>query len=558
MLFGKFFASSLSLFAAVSAITISENTVDRGFLDLGIGGVTVEDGVYWSIVDNAISAFVGDIDVGTGSGLYISSTSSLIALTVTLLNIGSVTNNGIISFNALKSLTPPIYNIIGVSFTNNGEMYLGSDGSVGIPLVSITTPVWNNNGLLVFYQNTRSTGPVSLGTPLGTINNNGQICLYNELYTQTTNIVGTGCITASQDSSIFLSNTALNIDSNQVFYLQDSASSIRATAISLPKTYNVAGFGNGNKIGLDVPLVTIPPLLQGYEYDTSTGILTLHGGGLGLLSQKFNIGLGYDPDLFSTVTDDDLGLVSVLFGAVSYSGPVPNPGLPSPCISCKPLPPPPGVSPTESTTTIVSTNSDGQVCTELDDILISTDASGSWFTTTSSITQECATNEQTTITSTWTGTVTTTITETDTPGGTDTVVVEVPSTPNSQTTITSTWTGTTTQTITETDTVGGTDTVIVEVPSTPNSQTTITSTWTGTTTQTITETDTVGGTDTVIVEVPSTPNSQTTITSTWTGTTTLTITETDTVGGTDTVIVEVPSTANDQTTITSTWTGTTT
>ena len=270
-------------------------------------------------------------------------------------------------------------------------MYLGADGSVGLPLFLILTPDWNNNGLLVFYLKTRTTGPVSLGTPLGTINNNGQICLYNELYTQTTNIAGTGCITAIDDSSIFLSNTVLNIDSNQWFYLQDPQSSLRATAISVPKTYNVAGFGNGNKIGLDIPLVNLPPLLDAWDYDTTTGILTLRGAGL--LSQNFNIGLGYDPSLFSITTDDDLGLLSVLFGAVSYAGPPPNPA-PAVCQPCKQLPPAPGTSATESTTTIVTTNSDGSVCTEIDDVIISTDASGSWFTSTSTITSECATNPE--------------------------------------------------------------------------------------------------------------------------------------------------------------------
>ena len=166
-----------------------------------------------------------------------------------------------ISFNAVKSLLAPTYNIAGLSFTNNGEMYLGADGSVGVPSILIISPSWNNNGLLVFYQNTRTTGPVTLGAPLGTINNNGQICFYNELYTQTTNIAGTGCTTLDNDSSIFFSNTVLNIANTQVFNLADSASSIRATAISAPKTYNVAGFGNGNKIGLDIPLVNAPPLL---------------------------------------------------------------------------------------------------------------------------------------------------------------------------------------------------------------------------------------------------------------------------------------------------------
>ncbi|ABN65247.2 hypothetical protein PICST_43205, partial [Scheffersomyces stipitis CBS 6054] len=355
MLLSKYTLAAFSFISAVTAVTITQDTIDRGAISLGLGDTIIEDGVYWSIIDNVITAFAGNVDVGTGSGLYITGLNPLLALQVTLLS-GSLTNDGIISFNAVQSLLAPTYNLVGISFTNNGEMYLGADGSVGIPSISITTPVWNNNGLLVFYQNTRTTGPVNLGTIGLTINNNGQICFYNELYTQTTNIAGTGCMTLNDDSSIFFSNTLLNIDSNQVFYLADSASSIRATAISAPKTYNVAGFGNGNKIGLDIPLVNIPPLLNAYSYDTTTGILTLRGAGL--LSMNFNIGLGYNPSLFSIVTDDNVGLLSVPFGALTYSGPPPN-VVPSVCQPCKLLPPAPGTSATEFTTTATSTNSAG-------------------------------------------------------------------------------------------------------------------------------------------------------------------------------------------------------
>ncbi|ABN68738.2 hyphally regulated cell wall protein, partial [Scheffersomyces stipitis CBS 6054] len=399
MLFSKYLTACVSLFSMAMAVTISQNTINRGFLNLDIGDITIEDGVYWSIIDNAISAMAGSLKVGQGSGFYITSTSSLIASTVTLLSpLGSLENNGIISFNALQSLTAPVYNLVGLSFTNNGEMYLGGDGSVLVPVQSITSATWDNNGLLVFYQNTRSTGPVLLGAPLGTINNNGQICLYNELYTQTNNIVGTGCITANTDSSIFFSNTLLNIDPNQTIYLADSASSLRATAISVPKTFTVAGFGNGNTIGLDIPLVNLPPLLDAWDYDASAGILTLRGAGL--LSQNFLIGTGYDNGLFSITTDDDLGLLSVPFGAVTYSGPVPNPGIPAACQPCKTLPDSPGTSATTSTTTIVSTNSDGSICTEVDGIVIATDSQGSWFTTTTTISETCASNPTTTITST--------------------------------------------------------------------------------------------------------------------------------------------------------------
>ncbi|KAK6459804.1 Hyphally regulated cell wall protein N-terminal-domain-containing protein [Scheffersomyces xylosifermentans] len=520
MLFRKHLIASLLSVVTVWAATITEDTIDRGTLNLGIGDTTIADGVYWSIVDNALTALAG-------SGFYISSTSNLIALTVTLASgIGSITNDGIIAFNSVQSLTAPTYQL----------MYLGGN-------------VWSNTGLLVFYQQTRSNGVVTLGAPLTTISNPGTICLYNEIYQSTTSISGSGCIVADQNSAIFLANGLLSVSSSQTLYLADSASSIRVNAVALPQTFTVAGYGNGNIIGLDIPIfATLGPA---WSYSSSTGILTLNGAGL--LSQKFNIGTGYINSNFKIVTDPGVGLTSVGLGALQYNGPIPaGANKPTNCLTCKTLPPAPGTSATASTSTFATTNPDGSVCTEFEQILISTDAANSWYTSSSIVSSICSTqsNSQTTITSIWTGSETTTVTVTDTVGGTDTVIVEVPS--NSQTTLTSVWTGTTTQTITQTDTLGGTDTVIVEVPSNP--QTTVTSVWTGSETTTITFTDTQGGTDTVVVEVPS--NSQTTETSTWTGTTTRTITETDTLGGTDTVIVEVPSTANTQTTITSVWTGT--
>ncbi|ABN64394.2 Agglutinin-like protein 1 precursor, partial [Scheffersomyces stipitis CBS 6054] len=138
-------------------------------------------------------------------------------------------------------------------------------------------------------------------------------------------------------------------------------------------------------------------------------------------------------------------------------------------------------------------------------------------------------------TSTGTGSSTTVTTATG--KSTNTIIVIVP-TPT--TTITQTYTGTVTTTTTVTATSGGTNTVIVEVPTSypPNPTTTVTSTWTGTETSSTTVTDTHGGTDTIIVVVPSNPT--TTLTSTWTGTETSSTTVTDTQGGTDTVIVVVP------------------
>ena len=147
---------------------------------------------------------------------------------------GSIKNDGIIAFDSSASLTSSDYTLVGGSFVNNGEIYMGASGIVSGTLtgsMAITSAYWTNNGLIVFYQNQRSSGNVNLGTPLGKIRNDGQICLYNQVYRQLTEIQGSGCITADEDSTIYIGNGLLGISTTHNFYLHDSDSSLVAPAI---------------------------------------------------------------------------------------------------------------------------------------------------------------------------------------------------------------------------------------------------------------------------------------------------------------------------------------
>ncbi|ABN68018.2 hyphally regulated cell wall protein Exo-alpha-sialidase, partial [Scheffersomyces stipitis CBS 6054] len=374
-----YFVAVLFSIATVWAKTITEDTIDRGAVAIDADETIIVDGVYWSLVDNDYTNFAGNVDVGEGSGFYISNTSPS-SMYVAILS-GSFVNDGITSWNAIEAINAPTFNIDGFNFINNGEVYMSADGSTGNPSMGITTTNFDNNGLLVFYQNYRTGNSVELGDDLLTINNNGQICLHNKLYAQRTSIAGTGCISAVDDSSIFIQYSALDIDTNQVFHLQDSNSNLRAAAAITPKTYTVAGFGNGNKIGLDFALQTLNP----WTYDPVSGILTLRST---LLSQRFNIGTGYDPALFSITTESGLGLSTVTRGALTYSGPPPN-AIPEVCQPCPVPPEAPGMDPIEYTTTIVTTNPDGSICTEVADVLVSTDADHIWYTTTNSVQTDC-------------------------------------------------------------------------------------------------------------------------------------------------------------------------
>ena len=223
--------------------------------------------------------------------------------------------------------------------------------------MDIVASDWTNNGLLSFHQDQRTSGVVSLGSALGTITNNGQIKLSNQVYQQRTQISGSGCFVAINNSTIYISNSLLPVQITQSFYLADSTSSIIVDSFSATQTFNVYGFGNGNMIGLTLPLVG-NYWYSSYTYDATTGILIMRNV---FLEQKFNIGLGYNPSLFKIVTDWGAGIPSTILGSLSYSGCVPSRRLPSICqidpISSLEIP---GTKPTQFTSVFVSTDDSGR------------------------------------------------------------------------------------------------------------------------------------------------------------------------------------------------------
>ncbi|KHC39948.1 hypothetical protein MGQ_02298, partial [Candida albicans P76067] len=356
MLLKQIFLPFFLLFNAINAIDIYQNQVSRGTINLSIGAITIHSGAYWSIIDNAISALVGTLTVQQDAGFYITGLNPLLGLQVELLGVlNSIKNDGIVSFNGLNSLVGPIYNLVGLSFQNNGEFYLSASG-VAPPVFSITAADWHNNGLLVLAQAKRTSALANLGFPTGSIENQGSICLFGTAYQQLTSITGSGCISADRDSTIYIFSSLLPIATTQTLYLADRASSIVIQPVTLPATYTVRGFGNGNKVGISLPLLSVPLLGQpAYSYDPSSGVLTLRGLGVGLLSQRFQIGTGYDSSLFEIVTDDGAGLPTTLLGSVRYNGPVPNNAVPASC-NCKYVPPSPGTD--ESSSSLSSSTSE--------------------------------------------------------------------------------------------------------------------------------------------------------------------------------------------------------
>ncbi|CAN3357061.1 hypothetical protein DICA2_C07514 [Diutina catenulata] len=315
----RFLVLFQSLLAFSLAKVVTENTVTSGFIDLSIGSITISPGVYWSIINNALSVLTGSLTVGEGSGFYITSNSNLIALNVGLAGIlNSITNDGIISFNSAKSLTAPTYTLVGLSFENNGQMYLGGDGSIGIPVFSLTAANWNNNGLISFYQKTMSTGVVLLGGggAVLPITNNGDICFFNTIFEQTTTIVGDGCLHVIGSSLMNLSQTLISVAQSQtIIFAPGSTGDILTSPLALSNTYTVRGFGDGMRIGNSLTIV---------RYSYSGSILTLTLDLLGLVTQKFDIGPGYDQSKFALVSKIYPNIGSPLRNALVYRGPVPS------------------------------------------------------------------------------------------------------------------------------------------------------------------------------------------------------------------------------------------
>ena len=515
-----------------ATVEISKNTLISTGDTLYRDDYIINAGVYLAIDSGLTHNFYADLTVY--GMLYISDRNKRTGMTSLFTGTSNTLKNyGDIVLNDLNGTSAPTFNWNGGNIYNYGNMWFAGIGHTGGSTYNVRPRVtFINEGTITFYQSvSRSGGNAHIGPDDSDVTNDGTVCVYQQIFYQGSNVFGTGCFDVGLDSNFWVTNANYRtIAETQTILLSTSSSSLRIDLYRPTFSYRVAGWGNGNVIGFS-------GTIRSFTYSGDT--LTIQAGSY---TYTVIIGTGYDASQM-VIGAADFGRGAAVansnFGLLYPPAP-PDSGRPSVCAICPSIPNPPnGIDNDQTTTTSTWTGTFTTTIT-------ATDTQGG----TDTVIVEVPSNSQTTTTSTWTGTVTSTITETDTQGGTDTVIIVVPT--NSQTTTTSTWTGTVTSTITETDTQGGTDTVIIVVPT--NSQTTTTSTWTGTVTSTITETDTQGGTDTVIIVVPT--NSQTTTTSTWTGTVTSTITETDTQGGTDTVIVVVPT--NSQTTTTSTWTGTVT
>ena len=345
----------LFVLAAGHALTISQDTITNN-ATLDVDDLLINLNVFWSVFNVGSAEFNGHLDVLSGGGLYLTGQPQAAAVYVGFGGL-SITNEGTISFDSRDSITSSSFGIRTIDFDNTGEIFGISVGNSIHEFISYGS--FDNLGFLAFYQSVlptsksyRFTG-VHLGLELGSISNNGDICIYNQVYFQATQIIGNGCFHIQDKSIAYLLFSYLPISTGQIFYMEGTGAQIIVEANTVPQPFTVAGFGNGNIISLNVASV------NSYDYDSTTGTLTLDGGSATI---GFQIGTGYDINLFKIITTDVIQTQSYYLNStgnnsITYEGSVPNPGLPSNCRPCSPIPNAPSlisITPSVSSTVPVS------------------------------------------------------------------------------------------------------------------------------------------------------------------------------------------------------------
>lgn len=331
------------LSAALGTIVVSENTKTGANFDLTLGDLVINPDTYLEIDDSTFNRLGGSLFV-QGSYYIISNSNWANSVVV---EAGVVENSGLIAWENQQANLAGRFVVKSIGhFKNSGQIFLSTAGLWSNPvspfeLSSVTD--WNNDGLIQISQLNGAQSPVyfrQIGGDNGfnTINNNGNICLQNVIYTQETSIAGSGCINVQEQAQVdlkaSLADTVFTLDQSQTIALHTPSSTLSILGLSDvlfndARVINVAGFGSGNRI--EVPFTD-------FCYDAEQGILTLSN--TALFQIDLNIGKGYNSDNFKT---------DLAFGAATAiwtEDAAPN-GIPEQC-SCGILPAPPSQVATQS------------------------------------------------------------------------------------------------------------------------------------------------------------------------------------------------------------------
>lgn len=251
--------------SATWALTITENTVNVGALNIKIGSLTINPGVYYSIVNNALTTLGGSLD--NQGEFYVTSANGL-AASVSIVS-GTIKNSGDLAFNSLRASVISNYNLNSIGgFTNTGNMWLGISGySLVPPIILGSATNWDNSGRIYLSQNSGSASTITISQTLGSITNDGSMCIERLSWLQTTSIKGAGCINLMDDAHLQLQISPWSVSNDQTIYLSSSSSMLSVLGLSQSitgtKTYNVVGFGDGNSIRVNTGF-------SGYSYEGDT------------------------------------------------------------------------------------------------------------------------------------------------------------------------------------------------------------------------------------------------------------------------------------------------
>lgn len=299
---------------------IDSPRIDDNFGNVQVGDIRVLSWNYWSMFKAQVVGIYGIVVCERNAGLYVSSQSGFAGLRVFVNGwLGRVENHGVMLFKSIKSATAFSYNIVAENLWNTGQIFLGGDGSILPPYVNIGVKHIENNGLISVYQRSETQGKFLMGHEGFEITNNGAVCLYNFIWMQLALVGGIGCIRV-QDRAILkiLLSTRKVL---QTIVLDTPTSVIRVVALKNATPHVIAGFGNGNMLSSNL-------IITSWKYEPETGVVTLYTDPLGWFFVKFNIGKGYDMNLFR-LDRANVGGVTLFNNVLRYMGEVPTNANPS-------------------------------------------------------------------------------------------------------------------------------------------------------------------------------------------------------------------------------------
>ncbi|CAN3365973.1 hypothetical protein DICA4_E29536 [Diutina catenulata] len=336
--------------AMAKALEIAKDTVTLKRVNFKVGGIAIAPKAHWAAFDTDFAEFNGPLKVNSQSGLYLVNRKSD-TFEVAFFE-GTLENDGVISFHSEKAAKIKLGAHLD-SFINRGEMFVGGkvlddQGNTW----EILAPEWQNDGLLAFYQDKRNGNSISLGGMSATMENNGDICVYNSKLSVWTQIVGDGCVHLIGDVVMEMQSDSPSGQTIQ-FDPKSTGVVVMSSWSHMSDPLVIRGFGKGMGIEIHTPIDTIS-----YEEN----MLKLEWDFMGFKeSISVDIGPGYSADKFKFSSREAEFWGGLENNIVEYDGPVPaDAAIGANCGVCKPTADPPNPPPATSTSALPSSSTGKQ------------------------------------------------------------------------------------------------------------------------------------------------------------------------------------------------------